>query len=275
MDLKTLQDTPPWEWPPETEQFLLDLLGDRTADAAERKAAAELAGDYTVISDALALGLLTVVRDELESLDLRSTAVIALGPALEHADMMGFEDEDDVLISERLFHRLQDTLQKLYMQADLPKELRQRILEASVRAPQKWHHEVVRSAYGSDDPAWRLTAVFCMGYIGGFDSQILEALQNPDPLVHYHAVCAAGNWEVDEAWPHISELVRSDRTDKDLRIAAIGAVAAIRPEEAGGLFNDLIESEDEELVEAVFEALALAGGLEEFDDDDQDDDEDD
>ncbi|RJQ87131.1 MAG: hypothetical protein C4519_01240 [Desulfobacteraceae bacterium] len=273
MDLKKLQDTPPWEWPANADQVLLGILSDQGGDPTDRLLAAELSGDYTVISDALAQALLDIVRNGNESLELRSTAVIALGPAMEHADMMGFEDEDDILISEELFHHLQETLHLMYMRADLPTELRRRILEAAVRAPQVWHHDAVRSAYADSDPSWRLTAVFCMGYVSGFDQQILESLGNPDPLIHYHAVSAAGNWEIDEAWPHIAELVRSDETEKDLRIAAIAAAATIHPEEASMLLTDLMESDDEDIVEAVLEALAMADGLEgfeNFDDEDED-----
>jgi hypothetical protein len=272
MDLKTLQATPPWEWPEDTDRILLGILSDPAADAADRLIAAELAGDYTVINDALARALIDIVDNDNAAPDLRGKAVMALGPALEHADMMEFEDEDELVISEQMFHDLQRRLHQLYMRTDLPNDLHRRILEAAVRAPQKWHHAAVRSAYADGDADWRLTAVFCMGYISGFDRQILESLENPDALIHFHAVNAAGNWEIEDAWPHVAELVRSDETEKDLRIAAIGAAAAIRPEEASVLFNDLMESEDEDLVEAVFDALAMAGGLEIVDDLDDDDD---
>ena len=56
-----------------------------------------------------------------------------------------------------------------FMDGDIPKDVRREILEASVRAPQDWHQEAVRMAYSSDDESWRLTAVFCMCYIRGFE----------------------------------------------------------------------------------------------------------
>jgi len=265
MDIKTLQDIPPWEWPAEAAQLLLEIVSDPGADPADRLMASELAGDYTVLNDALAKALLQIVLDDKESLDLRSTAVISLGPALEHADMMEFEDENDILITQGMFTEIVEQLHQLYLRRDLPQELRRRVLEGAVRAPRTWHHEAVQSAYAQDDPDWRHTAVFCMGYVGGFDQQIIKSLQSADPLIHYHAVCAAGNWEIEEAWPHVAELVRSDETEKELRIAAIGAAAAIRPEEASILLGDLIESDDEDIAEAVLEALAMADGLEGFD----------
>ncbi|MEE8303510.1 MAG: hypothetical protein V3S24_13875, partial [Candidatus Tectomicrobia bacterium] len=143
-----------------------------------------------------------------------------------------------------------------------------RILEAAVRAPQAWHQEAVRTAYGSNDDGWRLTAVFCMRFIRGFDEQILEALNSDDSDIHYEAVCAAGNWEVDAAWSHVAALVTEGQTDKDLLLAAIEAVASIRPRQAGTILGDLLNADDEDIADAVFEALSMSGHLSELDDED-------
>jgi hypothetical protein len=271
MDLKTLKDTPPWDWPEGAGRMFLDLLRDDKAPESDRLLAAELAGDFTVINDELVDALLSILRSGVESETLRGKAAISLGPVLEHADTQRFEDLDEVPITERTFHTIQQSLRTLYMNADVPKEVRRRILEASVRAPQGWHQDAVRAAYGSGDEAWRLTAVFCMRYVGGFDRQILEALDSQSAEVHYEAVCAAGNWGVDAAWPHIAALVTSKRTDKPLLLAAIDAVACIRPQEALEILGDLTDSDDEDIVEAVYEAMAMAEGL--LDEDDEDDDE--
>jgi hypothetical protein len=271
MDLKTLKDTPPWDWPEGAGRMFLDLLRDDKAPESDRLLAAELAGDFTVINDELVDALLSILRSGVESETLRGKAAISLGPVLEHADTQRFEDLDEVPITERTFHTIQQSLRTLYMNADVPKEVRRRILEASVRAPQGWHQDAVRAAYGSGDEAWRLTAVFCMRYVGGFDRQILEALDSQSAEVHYEAVCAAGNWGVDAAWPHIAALVTSKRTDKPLLLAAIDAVACIRPQEALEILGDLTDSDDEDIVEAVYEAMAMAEGL--SDEDDEDDDE--
>jgi hypothetical protein len=150
------------------------------------------------------------------------------------------------------------------------------ILEASARAPQSWHENAVRAAYSSRDEDWKLTAVFCMRFIRGFDDQILESLNSKNEDIHYEAVCAAGNWGVDAAWPHIAALVGSEKTDKDLLLAAIDAIAIIRPEEASEILVDLTHSDDEEIVEAAYEAMAMAEPWEdEEDEDEEDEDEDD
>jgi hypothetical protein len=268
-DIKMLRDTPPWEWPEDADRILLQVLCNGKADPADRLQAAELAGDYVVINDELAEELLSIGRNRHEAEDLRGEALLSLGAALEHADMMGFTDEDDILISEPLFHRIQDSLRKLYMDADSPSEIRRKALETSVQAPEAWHGSAVRSAYASDDEVWRATAVFGMRFIRGFDDQILESLDSPNPEIQYHAVCAAGNWELEAAWSRVTALVASPVTDKELLLAAIEAVGSIRPQEARKVLGHLLEAEDEDIAEAVYETLFIAEEPSAEDDDDR------
>ncbi len=260
MDLTILEEIPPWDWPEDAGEMLLKILADDRADAAERILAAELAGDLTVINDNLVDALLSILRSNDASEGLRGKAAISLGPVLEHAGMDGFENPDDVTISEGTFHRIQDSLRQLYIDADVPKNVRRRSLEASVRAPQVWHQDAIRAAHCGDDEDWKLTAVFSMRWIRGFDKQILDALGSGNEDIHYQAICAAGDWEVDAAWSHVARLVRAPQTDKALLLAAIDAVVSIRPQEAGVFLFDLTNSDDEDIVEAAYEAMAIAAG---------------
>jgi hypothetical protein len=261
MDLKLLAETPPWEWPAEADKMLLEVLTKDQVDASDRLLAAELAGDYTVINDELVDALLSILQGDDESEQLRGKAAISLGPILEHGYIDGFDDPDDVPITESAFRKIRESLRRLYMDAALPKKVRRRILEASVRAPQDWHPDAIRAAYAGDDEQWRLTAVFSMRWVRGFDSQILEALESSNEDVHYQAVRAAGNWEVDAAWPHISGLISAPGTDKALLLAAIDAMAIIRPQEAATTLLELVDSDDEEIVDAAHEAMAMAAAL--------------
>jgi HEAT repeat protein len=270
VNLRILKDTPPWEWPDGTREGLLDVLRDDGAGESDLLLAAELAGDLTVIDDELVEALLSVLRAGGRSEAVRGRAAISLGPVLEHADTQGFEDADDLPITERAFHGLRESLRTLYRDADVPKGVRRRILEASVRAPEDWHEDAIRAAYAGGDELWRLTAVFCMRFVRGFDAQILEALDSQDPDVHYEAVVAAGNWGVDAAWRHVAALVTSKETDKALRLAAIEAIATIRPREAGRMLDDLADSHDEDIAAAAEEAMAVADGARGEDDDDDD-----
>ncbi len=277
MDLKILEALPPWEWPDDADEMFLEILLNDSADEADRLLAAELAGDSTVISDALLDALIGVLsRDDLAE-NLRERAAISLGPFLEEADIDGFDDPEDMLTTEETFLRIKKSLQQLYMDAKVPKNVRRRILEASVRAPEDWHQDAVRAAYAAGDAEWRLTAVFAMRWIRGFDKQILESLESENPDLHYQAVRAAGNWEIDAAWPHVSKLITSKNTDKTLLLAAIEAAPGIRPQEAGLILSDLAdESDDEEIVDAVDEAMAMSGAdLDDFDEDEDDEEEED
>ena len=147
MDLKTLLDTPPWDWPKDAGRMFRKILIDQRADESDRLVAAELAGDFTLINDDLAETLLTVVRSADEPEQLRAKAAISLGPVLEQTETDGFEDPDDVPITERTFHNIQASLKKLYLDSRTPKEVRRRILEASVRAPETWHRDEIGRAH--------------------------------------------------------------------------------------------------------------------------------
>jgi hypothetical protein len=278
MDLETLLDTPPWEWPREAGKLIHSFLIDHRASETDRLTAAELAGELVVMSEEQAEALLAIVRSDDEPEQLRAKAAISLGPVLEQAsneEWEGeFEDPEAVPITLPMFREIQSTLHKLYTNEKTPREVRRRILEASVRAQEDWHRSVVGAAYSSGDRDWMLTAVFSMGYIRGFDGQILEALENPDPDIHYEAVKAAGNWELDAAWPQVVKLVQDPATPKELLLVAIEAAGNIRPQEAGKVLADLAGSDDDEIADAADEAMELAAGrADEEEEEDQDGDE--
>lgn len=264
MTLQQLEDTPPWEWPPEARSILLATLRDGQAPESDRRIAAELAGDLVVMDDEIAAGLVDVLQNAAESPAVRASAAIALGPALEEADTLG-DEEDDLgdgpAISRAAVERVQTALRRVYLDGGAPEMVRRKALEGSVRAPQPWHKDAVAAALASGSDAWTLTAVFCMRFVQGFDDEIVEALDSEDDEIFYQAVSAAGVWGVEEAWPYVTALLESESTDKALLLAAIEAVATIRPDEAPEALDHLFGSDDEEIAGAVAEALAMAEGL--------------
>jgi hypothetical protein len=271
LDLKVLLDTPPWDWPRDSAQRFHQVLTDSKASESDRLMAAQLAGGFTVINDALSDDLLAIVSSAGEPDELRATAAISFGAVLEHADTSDFDEYDDVSITEDTFHRIQLTLHKIYRDDSAAVLVRRRVLEASVRASEDWHRDAISQAYSSGDRDWMLTAVFAMRHVRGFEDQILEALKSRDPEIQYEAVQAAGNWELDAAWDRIAGLVDDPATPKDLLLAAIGAVATIRPQEAREMLVDLEESDDEEIAEAAEEAILMAVAGEDSDEDEDDD----
>lgn len=272
MNIMTLKDIPPWEWPSNADQIILETLCDEKASESDRLLAVELAGDSTVICDELAEALLSTLGSEGQPDNLRGQAAIAFGPALEYAFLEyefgdDFEDPDEVPITEPMYSRIQETLQRLYLDENESKIVRRRILEASVRAPQDWHQNAVRDAYTRDDEDWKLTAVFCMQFIRGFEKQILESLSSEDPDILFEAVCGAGNWEIDAAWPYVAAFITGEETEKDLLLAAIESAVLIRPNEAPEILGPLLDSEDEDIIDTVHEALAMTGELWDEDED--------
>ena len=257
MDLTTLYDMAPWEWPEDANQLIYGVLTDCGATPDDRIMAAELAGEQVVMDDRMARALMSIVENKQEQEELRQMATVSLGPALDFAFTMEFDDPDEIIITEKAFHELQQSLKKLYHQPDLSDNLRRRVMETMVRAPEEWQQEVVQAAYLSDDEEWRRTAVFSMEFVAGFDQQIMESLDNPDPLIHFYAVTAAGNWQIDAAWDHVAALVSDKDIERELLLAAIEAVIFIRPREAAQLLEGFLESDDEEIIDTIAESMAM------------------
>ena len=272
MDLELLKVIPPWEWPEDTATKLLEALRDNRLDPADRRLAAELAGDYTVVNDELFEALLTVLHDPAETEEVRATAAIALGPALESASFDGFEFPEEVPISETMFDRARAALRELFADESLPTLVRRRVLEAAVRAEEDWHRQAIRDAWSDPDPLWKRTAVFGMEYVSGFDGEILEALDSSDEEIVYHGILAAGAWELDAAWPALEGILASETDDKALLLAAIEATVTVRPEDAAPYLGELLDHDDGDVQDAAMEALQMAEMLDDLDDlDDEDD----
>ena len=279
LDLTLLARIPPHEWPPNGGKTLQAVLDDRQADEPDRLLAAELAGEVVVIDDDLAGILLSLVGDVAASEPLRCRAALSLGPVLEQMDLGSDDDflglDEETLgappISEHTFRRIQETLRVRYLEDDVPPEVRRHVLEASVRAPADWHGDAIRAAYRREDRDWRLTAVLAMRHVGGFGDEIIAALDDPDAEIRRAALAAAGNWEVEAAWPHVSALLSAPDTDKSLLLAVIEAAAYICPHEAEPLLLELSDSADVEIAAAAGDAAMMAAaGVEAEDELDED-----
>jgi HEAT repeat protein len=268
VDLKILQDLPPWEWPESATTTLLQVLADTTGDPNDRRLATELAGESVAIDDQLAEALLTVVTDRTALDTLRARAAVALGPVIEQADCDGFDDPDEPPISQSTFLKLCDTLRAVYQDTSAAQEVRRRALESAVRAPQDWQAAAIRTAFSDPDTGWQLTAAFCMRFVRGFAAEIVAALGSANVEIRCEAVLAAGTWEVAEAYQQVAALIRSPTSDKALLLAAIESAPNIRPEEAAELLSELLESPDEDIALAAEEALSMAS-LHSLDGDDE------
>jgi hypothetical protein len=258
LDLKTLHDIPPWEWPEDTAIQVLETLKKKDASLEDRLLAADLAGNPVISNEEIADALLSILKSTSEKDDLRSTAALSLGIGLEEAALGDFDDpEDPPPFPASFVEKVQRAFHDLYLDPGIPADLRRSALEASVKSPQNWHMDAVRKAYAGTDAGWKLTSIFCMSYIQGFEKEILDSLNSKDPDIHFYAIEAAGTWEIGEAWPHIYRLVTSKETEKPILLAAISATASIRPSEIY-ILEHLTESNDEEIAEAAMDAMMEA-----------------
>jgi hypothetical protein len=258
MNFKTLQSTPAWEWPTDAGKTIRAVLVDADASVEDRATAALLAGDCVVIDELLVGALLSVVRSSKESEQLRGIAAIAFGPVLE----MESEDDEDVPVPPKVLRQVQKALRALHDDEAAPALVRRRALEASVRNPEPWHNKAISSAYerGGD---WRVTALFCMRYVPGFDDKILASLTQKDPDMLLEAVAAAGVRELESAWGVVRPLLTL-QTKKNLLLAAIEASAGLCPNDLDDAFDPLRESKDEDILNALEEAEALADAAREY-----------
>lgn len=256
--LEILDNTPPWEWPNDAAKTLQKIMENRRADEDDRVLATELAGDLCVMDDEIGNRLLAILRDRSEPELVRAAAAISMGPTLQSMDELeicGPTEHEEPPVSDVFYHKMKQALQKTFRDTGAPDLVRRRCLEASVRAMQDWHAEAVRECWAKDDPEWKLTAVFCMGYVGGFETEILSSLSSSDPWIRFHAVRSAGEQALDEAWPHIRAILTDPQTDKPLLLTALEAAANFdRPEYAEDLVP-FLESDDEEIREAAQEAV--------------------
>ena len=255
--LQSLAQTAPFDWPEDARPLLLGVLRDRAADEDDRVLAAELSGCTVVHDDEVARTLLSIASSDREAALLRSRAVIALGPGLELCETLGFDDPADLPLQPATFNDVQQALRTLYADPDVPKLLRRKSLEASVRAPQPWHPEAIRAAFASGDEEWRLTAVFGMRFVEGFEKEILRSLTSESEDVQAEAMFGVAAWGLEAAWPQVLGVVQAKVTERLLLLAAIEAVGALRPAEAEELLAPLAQLGDEEIDEAVAEAVAM------------------
>ena len=258
MTLDELLSTESWEWPESARDTILAAMADTTLPEKERAAAISLASDIVVMDDDVARRLIAMLQDPSLAERLRGAAAIALGPILEMADIDGFDDPGEIGIQQRTFVAICAALRAIHDDPGQPTLVRRRALEASVRAPADWHPAAIRAALAIGDPTWKVTAVFAMGLIRGFETEILAALDDASPEVRHEAVRAAGAASLKAAWKRIVALLDAEDTERDLLIAAIEAAASIDPKRAPSVIRRFRKSPDDDIANAAEAALEEA-----------------
>jgi HEAT repeat protein len=255
--LDALASDSDWELPPESRAVLEESL--RSPDPAVRREAVEMLAQS--IDDGLATLALEIARRDPEE-EIRAAAASALAPALAAS-----ADPSDSAryppLSERGVEAVRQGLRQLYFDSASPKELRRRALEAAVQAPETWQVGAVRSAWASDDPEWRASAVFCMVRLPDFVSELQDALRDRAPIVRLEAARAAGDAGLVQAASRLLVLAQAADEEPLVRIAAMESIGLLGDRKAMSALRELAATPDPELSFAARSALARIKGYEE------------
>ena len=195
-------------------------------------------------------------------------AIIALGPLIDECGIDYSDDVDFGLdpelgppVSRETFASIVQEITRLYHDAVQPKLVCRRAFEVLVRDPKPWHADEIRKHFWLPDDDWRLTAVFAMGMIAGFDKEVAAMVEKADGPLLFEAVRAAGGMGVRAAAPRIRDLATSAETPLDLRLEAIAALPAVDPG-CIDILDELSQSSDAEIADAAEQATfeLLLGG---------------
>ena len=237
-----------------------ELLAQLTAEDEDvrREAREEL---HMLMDDTVARRYLDVIEGDASD-GVRADAIVGLGPVIEEAgidymdDELEFEESPELgpPVSREMFGTIVATVRRIYEDESQPKLLRRRALEVLVRDPQPWLEGEIRKHLTSADEDWKLTAVFAMGYVNGFEKEITEAVQSAAEPILFEAVRSAGSQEIAATAPRIRELAQSATVDPDTRLAAIEALPFV-DDGAEEILRQLVGSDDEEIAQTAEIAL--------------------
>lgn len=242
------------ECPEETRPALVEAL---QADDPELKRRALAFTGELIDGDELAVTHLGLVESADEPVPVRARAALALGPTLERCDL-GFWDSafEPPPLSRGCFDRLQQRLERVYRSAEAPKLVRRRVFESSVRAPRPWHEGAIRAAWNGEDPDWRLTAVFGMGQLSGFEESLADALNSTDDEILCEALrAAAGRERVPGALKAFRTIAADDSQSCDCRLAAIEGLRFVDSPDIFNFLEELTRSPDDDIAGTAAWAL--------------------
>jgi len=258
--LRALGEYPSWEWSEDAQELIEGAL--ESEDVTERQVAAELVSE--IMTPDLAETVIEMLRSDPDP-DVRVLAAVALGPALEEFEEQSGYLDDDLPLRRGQYEQAVELLHEVFEDTRAPDALRRMALEAAVHAPRPWQNAAVREAYVSPDPGWRRTAVLCMGFVSGFDAEIVEAIRSEDESIRFIGVLAAGEACCGEAAPELCRIAVDDEVDRNLRLAAIFAMPNMELEAVDDTLYELSSSSDAEIAESAEEALTELGLMAELD----------
>ncbi len=136
-----------------------------------------------------------------------------------------------------------------------PPEVRRRALESLAYASDTRVPALIEAAYGDDESAMRVSALFAMGRSADpvWAPLVLQELHNSQVEIRYEATRACGELQLAQAVPLLEALAQD--LDREVRETAIWALGEIGGPEARRVLEACYEHSDESIREAVEEAL--------------------
>lgn len=204
-----------------------------------------------------------------ENTDVRAAAVSELGRFI----LLGEYGE----IPENEASRAQDVAIGILNDTSEEVEVRRRALEAISNSSLDFVSEAIREAYESDDRSMRVSSIYAMGrsYDDQWNDAVIREIHNDDPEMRYEAARAAGELELEEAVTLLGQIAVVD--EREIRQVAIWSLGEIGGSQAlrllSALGEDAREANDEDLLEAVEDAIgyaSMSGADFDFDLDDED-----
>ncbi len=244
----------------------LGIWGLKDPDSNVREAAIDLLWEDQSLE---LLSRLIEISQQDESPEVRAAAVRELGRFI----LLGEYEE----IPESEAVRAQDAA--IYVLHNQGEDIgvRRRALEAISNSSHKIVHNAIREAYESGDHSMQISAVFAMGrsYDKRWRDTIIKEIRSSNPEIVYEATRSAGELELDEAVPVLGQLAAGK--DRDIQLVAVWSLGEIGGHEAlrilSALAEEAEETEDEDLLEAVEDAISIAATMGDlFDEDDEFDD---
>ncbi|MEW6717247.1 MAG: HEAT repeat domain-containing protein [Chloroflexota bacterium] len=197
----------------------------------------------------------------------------SVASALGHFVYLGELDE----LPADTFTTVIDSLLNITSGNDEPM-VRRRAMEALGYCERREVHDLIQSAYQSEDDEWLTSAVLAMGRSANpiWEEQVLQMLDHPIDSVRREAARSAGELELEAARPQLLEMLQDD--DNTIRMISAWSLSQICGEGVREALEELLETcEDDKdnfsFIENALDNLAFNENLldiplMEFDDED-------
>jgi hypothetical protein len=232
------------------------IFGLSDADAEVRSAAIDLLFEDESLE--LMGKLITLVQND-DATFVRASAMSALGRFILAGELGDLPESEAA--------RAQQVAVRLLTDETVDVDLRRRALEALANSSNDLVPGAIRKAYRSSDHKMKVSSLFAMGRTcdDQWEDIILTELTSDDAEMRFEAARAAGELELVSAVPRLAQLLTED--DQEIKEVAIWSLGEIGGKEALRVLRAMLdvaeESEDEDLIEAVEDAIgnaSLAGG---------------